>query len=43
MDRLKKQISFIIEIDKLKTVYRQSLISDKSRYENAAAHSCHLA
>lgn len=43
MDRLKKQISFIIEIDKLKTVYRQSLISDKSRYENDAEHSWHLA
>lgn len=43
MDRLKKQISFIIETDKLKTVYRQSLISDKSRYENDAEHSWHLA
>ena len=43
MDRLKKQISFIIETDKLKTIYRQSLISDKSRYENDAEHSWHLA
>jgi len=43
MDRLKKQISFIIEVDKLKTIYRQSLISDKSRYENDAEHSWHLA
>jgi len=43
MDRLTKQISFIIEVDKLKTVYRQSLISDKTRYENDAEHSWHLA
>ncbi|NLG89033.1 MAG: HD domain-containing protein [Clostridiaceae bacterium] len=43
MDRLKKQIAFIIEVDKLKTVYRQSLISDKSKYENDAEHSWHLA
>jgi len=43
MDRLIKQISFIIETDKLKTIYRQSLLSDKSRYENDAEHSWHLA
>ena len=38
MERLKQQISFILEIDKLKTIYRQSLITDKSRYENDAEH-----
>ena len=43
MERLKQQISFILEIDKLKTIYRQSLITDKSRYENDAEHSWHLA
>lgn len=42
-DRLKKQIEFIIEIDKLKTIFRQSLITDKSRRENDAEHSWHIA
>lgn len=43
MEKLKKQISFLIEIDKLKNVFRQSLISDKSRNENDAEHSWHMA
>lgn len=43
MDRLKQQISFILEIDKVKSIFRQSLIADKSRYENDAEHSWHLA
>lgn len=41
--RLLKQIEFIIEIDKLKQIYRQSLITDSSRHENDAEHSWHLA
>ncbi len=43
MEKLKKQMSFLIEIDKLKNVFRQSLISDKSRNENDAEHSWHMA
>ncbi|HEY8422041.1 MAG TPA: HD domain-containing protein [Thermoclostridium sp.] len=43
MDKLRKQISFIVEIDKLKNVYRQSYLADKSRHENDAEHSWHLA
>lgn len=43
MDRLKQQIAFILEVDKLKTIYRQSLITDASRFENDAEHSWHLA
>lgn len=43
MDKLEKQISFIVEIDKLKNIYRQSYISDKSRHEDDAEHSWHLA
>lgn len=43
LDTLKKQIDFILEVDKLKSIYRQSLISDGSRYENDAEHSWHLA
>lgn len=43
IDRLQKQINFIMEIDKLKTILRKSYISDKSRAENDAEHSWHLA
>ncbi len=42
-DRLRKQIDFILEIDKLKQIYRQSRITDDSREENDAEHSWHLA
>lgn len=43
MSRLEQQISFILEIDKLKTVLRQTLLCDRSRRENSAEHSWHLA
>lgn len=42
-DRLSQQVAFIIEIDKLKSVLRQTLITDGSRRENSAEHSWHLA
>lgn len=42
-ERLLKQISFIVEIDKLKTILRKSLIMDSSRLENDAEHTWHLA
>lgn len=42
-DRLARQIAFIVEIDKLKQVLRQNLVTDRSRRENAAEHSWHLA
>ncbi len=43
MENLKKQMAFLIEIDKLKNIFRQTLISDKSRNENDAEHSWHMA
>ncbi|MBT8490030.1 MAG: HD domain-containing protein [Deltaproteobacteria bacterium] len=43
LDRLKQQIRFIIEIDKLKRVVRQTILMDRSRRENDAEHSWHLA
>lgn len=43
MERLKKQIEFIVEIDKLKSIYRRAVILDRSRNENDAEHSWHLA
>jgi putative hydrolase of HD superfamily len=42
-DRFQKQLNFIIEIDKLKQVYRQTFLTDGSRKENDAEHSWHLA
>lgn len=42
-ERLEKQIQFIIEIDKLKQIYRQTYLMDSSRTENDAEHSWHLA
>jgi len=40
MNDLKQQVAFIIEIDKLKAVYRQTTVkSDENRYENSAEHS----
>lgn len=42
-DRLARQLRFIVEIDKLKDVYRQTLLMNGKRYENDAEHSWHLA
>jgi len=41
--RLEAQLRFIIEIDKLKHVLRQTLLTDGSRRENDAEHSWHIA
>ncbi|WP_294354148.1 HD domain-containing protein [uncultured Clostridium sp.] len=41
-NRLKKQLDFIIEIDKIKNIFRMSYIADGSRRENDAEHSWHL-
>lgn len=43
MTRLEQQLSFCRELDKLKSILRQSLIMDASRRENSAEHSWHLA
>jgi len=42
-ERLLSQIRFIKEIDKLKSVFRQTPLLDGSRMENDAEHSWHLA
>jgi putative hydrolase of HD superfamily len=41
--RLTQQIQFIIEIDQLKGILRQTRLTDNSRQENSAEHSWHLA
>jgi len=40
--RLDRQIAFLCEADKLKTVTRATELCDNSRYENSAEHSWHL-
>ena len=42
-ERLKKQIEFILEIDKMKNLYRQTYVLHEARKENDAEHSWHLA
>ena len=42
-DRLQKQMDFIVEIDKVKKIMRQTYLADASRKENDAEHSWHLA
>ncbi|MGD9240151.1 MAG: HD domain-containing protein [Desulfobacterales bacterium] len=41
--RLKSQIEFIQEVDKLKKILRQTTLLDCSRQENSAEHSWHIA
>lgn len=43
MTRLEQQLSFIIEVDKVKNIFRQTYLSDKNRKENDAEHSWHIA
>lgn len=42
-ERLQRQLAFVSEVDKLKSVLRQTLLQDSSRRENSAEHSWHLA
>ena len=41
--RLARQIRFIMEIDKLKRIVRNTYLTDRVRLENDAEHSWHLA
>src|SRR5690349_2180673 len=43
LENLEKQLHFLREIDRLKSVVRQSPLLDRSRKENSAEHSWHLA
>jgi putative hydrolase of HD superfamily len=42
-ERLKKQMEFMLEIDKLKNIYRQTYVLGENRKENDAEHSWHIA
>jgi putative hydrolase of HD superfamily len=42
-EELSRCVEFLNEIEKLKIVYRQNSVTDKSRNENTAEHSWHVA
>lgn len=42
-ERLKKQLNFILEIDKEKNIFRQTHLSGRGRNENDAEHAWHMA
>ena len=42
-DRLRRQIAFVLEADKLKGVLRQSYLNNGERHENSGEHSWHTA
>jgi len=42
-ERLKQQLEFLIEADKLKQILRRTVLTDGSRRENDAEHSWHFA
>jgi putative hydrolases of HD superfamily len=41
--RMEDQIAFLLEIDRLKHVYRQTYLLDKSRHDSDVEHSWHFA
>ncbi len=43
MERMDKQLAFLMEIDKVKNIFRQTWLADGNRKENDAEHSWHLA
>lgn len=42
-ERFRQQVAFLLELDRLKTVLRQTILTDGSRQENSAEHSWHIA
>jgi len=42
-DRLRRQLAFIVEIDKAKSILRNSLVIEEGRRENDAEHAWHVA
>lgn len=42
-ERLRQQLAFLAEVDRLKTVLRRNTLIDGSRRENSAEHSWHIS
>jgi putative hydrolase of HD superfamily len=43
MERMTRQIAFLVEVDRLKEVLRQTMVLQSRRRENTAEHSWHVA
>jgi putative hydrolase of HD superfamily len=43
LERFEKQLTFLREVDKAKSVFRNTILLDASRHENDAEHSWHMA
>lgn len=41
-ERLRRQVEFIVEVDRLKEIFRQTVLTQSRRRENDAEHSWHL-
>lgn len=42
-ERFKRQVEFLLEIDRLKHILRQTILLDCSRHENSVEHSWHIS
>ncbi len=42
-ERFRQQMTFLVELDRLKNIYRQTLVLHEDRQENDAEHAWHLA
>ena len=42
-DRIDKQVAFLTEVDRLKSIERATALGDGTRFENSAEHSWHVA
>lgn len=42
-DRLSQQFAFLVEMDKMKSILRRNILIDRSRREDDAGHSWHMA
>lgn len=42
-ERIRQQLAFILEIDKVKNIYRKTHLSNNGKRENDAEHSWHIA
>lgn len=43
LERFEKQLAFLVEIDKMKTIFRRTRLITENRSENDAEHSWHFA
>lgn len=42
-ERFRQQMTFLVELDRMKNIYRQTLVLHEDRQENDAEHAWHLA